>query len=121
MTKERQRAPRLFTCATCQCIEDSAHWLNGRDLLRLALCQECFLWTSRVKDRDSPGHVRMCHVLFLIADVEPRDASARHTRVEHVVRFRDGRVVRTANLYFIGAIPKRFRAQLPDNAEWGDD
>lgn len=36
----------------------------------------------------------------------------------YVVRFNDGRMVTSTNMWYAGTIPEQFRGQLPDNAEF---
>ena len=84
-------------------------------------CGECFsddFWRDKLAGKDDPAVARIegCH--YVIGDkAEPGRWNGFGGRW-HTIRFNDGRVVKTCDLWTQSKIPDRWREQLPDNAEF---
>lgn len=79
------------------------------------LCFHCNFWQEKVdiKDRDDVARIDGYHY---IVGRETEKYNKGHSGREFLIRFFDGREVRTTNLWSQGKIPERF--DLPDNAEF---
>ena len=88
----------------------------------------CFtknFWQEKIdwdNDKD-PNAVRIRGRHYYIGE-EPSPNTPSHCYGfggrKHVVKFNDGRIVTTHNLWCQGGIPEEFKAQLPDNAVFLD-
>lgn len=67
------------------------------------------------KDRS----VRINGEHFMIGDDVPNPSQLKgHGGARFQIKFHDGRVVETTNLWHQGEIPKEFKDKLPDNADF---
>lgn len=101
-----------FTCDACG---QPQAYTNGT-----STCYPCVFWQTWVADRDRPYAVRVGGHHYSIHAAPPGTPKA-HKGMSgdlRTVRFFDGRTVETDNVWHQGEIPVRFRAQLPDNAEF---
>jgi len=109
-----------YRCAECGETVDGLE-VDGDLALMMAahnLCFQCAFWAEKVAIRDRADVVRAGGQHYMIGEATP-DMKPRHKgyggeRFE--VRFFDGRVVETDNLWHQGTIPSHFRDRLPDNA-----
>jgi len=86
-------------------------------LLENNICHTCDFWRSKLEIRNNPSSVRIKGTHYIIAPDNPnRNAFRGFGGAEFNIRFNDGRLVTTHNLWCQGDIPKRFRERLPDNA-----
>lgn len=94
------------------------------ELQEAGLCFHCSFWQPKISaaaNRD-PNAVRVKGVHYWIGDESSRARWFRGFAGQRFrIRFHDGREVTTTNLWCQGAIPERFRPQLPDNAEFISD
>lgn len=83
---------------------------------------ECFTdnyWLERVNNKASKSQVVINGYMFQIGS-GLMGGSKGFDGAKFVILFNDGRKVITDNLWSNGEIPEKFRAQLPDNAKWGN-
>lgn len=112
-------------CPVCQlvCQECKAvvffHWnkeTNER-LWEAKLCYTCDFWMARVPFAAHPNSVRINRNHYIIGNDEPHNRHARgFGGAKFTIKFHDGRIVETTNLWHQGKIPPRFLDLLPDNA-----
>src|SRR5687768_2519908 len=83
------------------------------------LCSLCEKWFKMVFLRCRNYMVRVKGRHYTIED-EDKDLFGMRgfDGAEFTIKFHDGRVVKTTNLWAQGVIPERFRGRLPDNAEF---
>ena len=87
---------------------------------------ECFAidyWNDKVLLQDNPRVVRVNGEHYYIGkeSLEKNNNNKSFNGFggrKFVVKFFDGRFVKTTNLWHNGKIPKEFRKSLPDNAEF---
>lgn len=117
--------PETVTCRICGA-EDEPNYIEPvrSRMIDGSLCFSCAHWTEQIGAQDTdPTLVRAAGHQYHIGPEDQKGAS--HWRgfggARATIRFTDGRVVVTTNLWNNGEIPERFRADLPDNAtlEWG--
>ena len=73
-------------------------------------------WTEKLDIKDEPDAARIDGEHYMIAPESWK--SKGFGGAEHRIRFDDGRVVTTTNLWHQGTIPEDMREQLPNNAHW---
>lgn len=87
----------------------------GARLMVKRLCFECDYWRGVVELKDAPDAVRVEGHAYMIAErIDERPDTCGEP--DHVIEFFDGRRVETSHLFFLGTIPEKYRAALPDNA-----
>ena len=108
------------------CVECGEHE-NGswpapiqKRLAALNLCFSCDHWVSLLAIKDRPDVVRVKRVHYMVGPPtsDPSDYRGFGGRRFKIAFNDDGRAVETTNLWCQGAIPDRFQARLPDNAEF---
>lgn len=97
-----------FVCAECGTSDDTPFHDDPR------FCHTCGFWLEKVAMADSSRVVRRDGFHYVIGDSNSAFPGNYGRRYE--IRFLDGRVVETSNLWNQGEIPPRFRDRLPDNA-----
>lgn len=83
---------------------------------------ECFekqYWNQRVKRVNEPTQVVINGYVY---QIEREDAcgSRGFDGAVHYIKFFNGRIIRTTNLWSNGLIPEEFREKLPNNATWSN-
>lgn len=113
--------PPLKECRECLQPFRSAQF-EGEIARRMAdetMCFYCLRWTDSAAVVDSPESVRISGRHYII---RPEDAGEDEPRgfagARFVIRFDNGKVVETTNLWGQGPVPDHFRGRLPDNATW---
>lgn len=85
------------------------------------LCSsECFTkyyWKQRVDNKDSKTQVVVNGEMYQIGDEQDKGSRGFFGH-QFIIKFFDGRVVITTNLWYNGVIPEEFRKDLPDNAKF---
>lgn len=103
----------------------SFNFFNDDELRRLQLCFTCCFWWEKVEMRangDLHEGNRVARIKNNHFIVYPDDYSgfAGFGGRSHTIKFDNGDVVVTKNLWHQGEIPKRFRGHLPNNATFVD-
>jgi hypothetical protein len=73
-------------------------------------------WLQWVETRNDPNCVRVNGVHYYICDEASISTFRGFAGRKFTVKFNDGRVVTTTNMWHQGDIPAALREQLPDNA-----
>jgi hypothetical protein len=112
----------MITCTIC----GEQSWFFGDGPAASALaergrCFTCDFWSEKAADHNNPNVARINGIQYTIVPSGPakRPATKGFGGETFVVRFFDGRVVVTDDLWCEGKIPDRFRDALPDNAVFG--
>lgn len=82
---------------------------------------ECFhkyYWNTFVELKDEPNIARINGNHYVISDESDKSGFRGFNGDRIVVKFFDGRIVETTNLWQQGAIPAEYRDELKDNAEF---
>lgn len=82
------------------------------------LCFTCGFWHEKLPFAEDPSSVRVEGTHYWIAPDEPQPLFRGFGGSWFTIKFHDGRVVKTNNLWCQGEIEQRFRDRLPDNAEF---
>jgi len=80
------------------------------------LCFDCWFWLGIVAKRDDLRSVRIDHWSYFIGDGD--GCYKGFGGQKFTIKFYDGRVVETDDLWCQGRIPERFWDDLPDNAQF---
>ena len=108
----------IFTCQKCGVEVDSLKWANGSELEQKQLCFKCEIWMGYVEEANNPSSVRVNGYHYWI-EKEDDKGMRGYDGKPFLIKFKDGREVRTTNLWNQGQIPKRFKDRLFDNAVFG--
>lgn len=82
------------------------------------VCYRCQFWLLKAQNKDHPDFVRCRGWHYIIGDDKNHVGERGFAGRTFTIKFKDGRVVTTSNLWGQGEIPERFRERLPDNAEF---
>lgn len=107
-------------CKECG-VREEGNWMQSvaERLAKLSLCHSCDFWLSKVGVADQPNIARIDGIHYTIGKEVSGDKGFRgFGGAKHVIKFTDGREVASTNLWCQGHIPERFKARLPDNAEF---
>ena len=110
-----------YKCVECGTEGDANKFLRdvARSLFEQKLCFTCHHWARLLELADDPKTVRAKgHHYRIGPEGEPFSGFAG---TKFVVKFYDGRVVTTTNLWHQGEIPERFRGRMLDNAVFEKD
>ena len=107
-----------FDCKRCGKHEKNTYFKDVHDrLLASRLCHTCDYWQQKIAIRDRKNVARIGGTHYVIT---PETSGPNHCKGfggdRYKIRFDDGRVVETTNLWCQGGIPADVRADLPDNA-----
>lgn len=75
-------------------------------------------WLGHIEFADDPRQARIAGKLYYIKPEDDPVFMRGMRGTPHVIEFKDGRLVRTTNLWICGRIPEAYREQLPDNAHF---
>lgn len=95
-------------------------YLNGFDSEEPTLCEECDFWDNqRIADENyRKGRVVVAdNKHYVIGDENSTDTFRGFGGAKVTIKFKDGRIVKSSNLWYQGDIPEFFRNVMPDNAE----
>ena len=115
----------------------SGRWTEScmREMRERQLCFDCNSWTNTLA-KITPDHLVIAGSLYRIGESEQSIARRcswpivngrlapyyqhvlGHGGAEFIIRYHDGRLITTTNLWAGGPIPDHFRERLPDNAEF---
>jgi hypothetical protein len=106
--------PQLF-CEICGKEIEQSQYMNAD------LCSsECFhkhFWNELIEIKDDPNVVRVNGEHYYIGDENaPKGAFRGFDGAEFVIKFNNGSMVTTTNLWYNGEIPEDYQKELPDNA-----
>lgn len=105
-------------CKECGKIFSTHYTESTRSvLLEKNICFNCHFWLSKLGIKNNPRTARINGTHYYIEDDKPRNSSfCGFGGAEFNIRFNDGRLVTTHNLWCQGDIPYHFKERLPDNA-----
>lgn len=104
-------------CRECGCLVSTNYVDYTKDaLIRENLCFYCYFWKDKLKHVDNPNVARIAGTHYYIDEDRPNAAFKGFGGMGFTIKFNDGRVVTTHNLWCQGDIPVVFRDRLPDNA-----
>lgn len=107
----------MLKCEICgKEIEHSSY--AGATLCSDNECFSKYYWLERVNNQDSPTQVVIDGFVFQIGREDSLSSFRGFSGRQFKIKFFDGRIVTTTNLWHNGKVPEEFRDQLPDNAEW---
>lgn len=110
--------PGFFLCPICGEADNPKDWSTG---LPRGLCFSCSFW-AEIKEAYDRGEkiVVKGHAYQVGREDQPGSKNWRGFGGDRFVikMLRDGRTFVSTNLWSNGEIPSRFRAQMPDNAEF---
>ena len=112
---EKEATVPAINCKYCGKVI-TEHWdtFVTKTLVGEAMCKDCMFYDSLIGSKHVAIQNRHIHVIH----VQGIDKMFRANEGKNfVVKFRDGRVIRTHNLKGYGEIPGYFDKLLPDNAE----
>lgn len=110
----------MFKCKECKKEEDENKFTNGKDLLAKNLCFSCDYWTQRIERQNSLTQAVIKGVVYQIAK-EQEVGFRGFDGEKFIIKFKDGRLIHTTNLWYNGKPPSRFKDKLLDNAEFIKD
>lgn len=110
-------------CSICGELE-TTHYSHWPQMVLSHTCFECDFWIEHIRnDVDNPRVARIDNHHYTIGP-DPKagdDASwLGFSGRKFVIKFDDGHIVVTRNLWHQGEIPERFRSMIPNNAVFED-
>lgn len=114
-----QTAEKIM-CRICKqevCVDGFIESQRER-LLNAGICHKCDSWVANWQIRNDPETVRINGNHYRIHTGESRFKGMGGAEI--TIRFKDGRVVHTDNLWHQGTTPSQFKVVLFDNAEFID-
>ena len=103
-----------MNCEICGKRMDSSPYLES-----IVCSTECFaakFWLDKVKRINNPNQAVIDNVVYYIDREDiPKDLKGFGGAV-HFIKFNDGRLIKTTNLWHNGKLPEAFRSVLPNNA-----
>lgn len=127
------KTPVPHTCKLCGTLEKN-RFSNSTELTKLQVCFTCNFWLEKLNLSEDPNIVRCVAnrtggvLTHYVIGTEPSEATLRqkrsnmygssfgHAGGKFIIKFNDGRIVTTHNLWCQGAIPEYFQPFLPANA-----
>lgn len=101
-------------CVTCgKEIEKSSY---SNKVLCSSKCFHIDFWNDLIPKKEDPKSVRIDGEHYWLGNNTDRWRGFGGR--EFKIKFHDGRIVETTNLWHNGTIPESFRDKLPDNAEF---
>ena len=86
--------------------------------------KQCFhakYWLERVMNKDSKTQVVIDNTVYQIDREDSSSCFRGFDGRTFYIKFNDGRIVKTTNLWHNGTVPEAFRELLPDNAQWSNN
>lgn len=94
--------------------------IQSSKYLESVICSsECFsakYWLDRVKRINNPTQVVIDNTVYQIGREDISKESKGFGGAVHFIKFNDGRLIKTTNLWHNGKLPEAFRSMLPNNA-----
>jgi hypothetical protein len=107
-----------YQCRICGQFESAKRWAHIH-LPEQGICFGCHFWRGHAGNAADPASVRIDGHHYWIGAEDAGEFRGFGGR-PFPIHFKDGRRVRTTNLWSQGEIPAVWRKVLPDNAVWGD-
>lgn len=110
-----------FICKKCGETIDTTESISSasKEMDVKQLCFHCNYWADIIAG-DSNEYINTFVVAngrhYVIGDENNNDYFRGFGGSKFTIKFFDGRIVKTSNLWYQGEIPERFRDELPDNA-----
>lgn len=110
-------SPRRLTCRTCGGC-DLLGWNEKtcERLILLGVCSNCEFWVGYATRRSDGRAVIVDGQHYMLGDEKSRSYFRGFGGNKFTIRFHDGHMAVSTNLWFQGVVPERWRPQLPDNA-----
>lgn len=108
----------VIRCSVCESLYDTKTTMRGERLKELGLCFECNFWKEKYQNHiEDPKHQIICEGRAYF--IQKEDTLLKgFGGSKFVIKFDDGSIVETTNLWHNGEVPKRFRPMLPDNCKF---
>lgn len=114
----------IVQCVECGEAQEACYGNGiGDNMVKRSLCFACLFWIEYIECQHEPDQVIIAGKHYVIGE-ENQQGNRRwrgYGGSPWMVRFHDGRSIRSTNLWFQGEIPERFRERMPDNAEFWRD
>jgi len=109
----------IYKCKECgkKISEDDLKYAIRDSLISEKLCFECNFWMDKIKTINDPYWLRINNESYYVGDEED-DRLRGFNGQKFRIKFDDGKIIETTNLWHQGTIPERFRNRLPDNAKF---
>lgn len=98
----------LYTCKECGREHDDARYQD--------YCRECKPWILLIQQLDKPEVVIFAQKYYWIGSEFAARGDRGHSGRLFTIYFKDGRVVKTTNLWDGGPVPERFQDRIRNNA-----
>lgn len=81
-------------------------------------CFECSLWRERLSLVGNPNTAIIDGTMYIIGDENSKDPFRGFGGDKFVIRFKNGRIITTTNLWCGGHISEHWKSQFPNNADF---
>ena len=111
-----------YICCKCgEVVDTSEYWEDvASEMEERHLCHSCNFWQNHIEN-DATVNKDVFVIAdgkhYIIGDENSTDYFRGFGGAKVTIKFKNGRVVKSSNLWFQGNIPERFRNEMPDNAE----
>jgi hypothetical protein len=85
-------------------------------MLDRSLCFNCNFWTELMAEKEK--HLFINGESYLVGDEDSKDYFRGCAGREFNIKTKDGKTIKTTNLWVQGKIPDHFKDRLQNNAEW---
>lgn len=107
-----------ITCTICEKTATNGYsGYIGELMTKHKICFTCAYWTERAAEAHTSDSVRIDEKLYSLGD-ENSKCERGFGGQYNKIKFKDGRIVETTNLWYNGEIPQHFKSILFDNAEF---
>jgi len=108
-----------YKCKECgkKVLEKDLHYMDNDRLIKEKLCFTCDFWMKKVKTIKDPNWVRVNNESYYIGDETEKGFRGFDSR-KFIIKFNNGKIIETTNLWHQGEIPQHFRKRLFNNAEF---
>jgi hypothetical protein len=111
---DRMREMRLFECRSCK----QWAWPTKEDTA--GLCGTCAFWTARQRTLATPRSLVAKGCMYSIGNEDCKSSFRGFGGQAWLVRFNDGRLVYTSNLWYNGQVPALFADRIKDTGTLQD-
>lgn len=113
-----------YTCSKCgKPIEDRVVSRYIKSNEKPQLCEECeFFYNLMRVDAEGWNIVAIANGKhYIVGDEGVSECLKGFSGAKVTIKFSDGRIIKSSNLWYQGDIPEVFKKEMPDNAElvWG--